>query len=407
VRATGFSGPARLAWALALLAALLATSAPAAAARPKLGYVKVARAEQPTALASPPGYPRLAFVTERRGKVRVIRNGRLLKRPLLDISGSVRSLATEQGLLGIAFPPDFRRTGRLYLDYTTSRGDSLVVEYRTRRGHPRRLKPDSRRPVMRIARVNSHGNHNGGHLAFLGNLLYIGEGDGYDPGDLGNRSQDLSSPRGKILRIDPLPDKKSGAAYRVPAGNPLVDLPGRDEIFAWGFRNPHSFTFTRSADGKWMMVITDVGQHRYEELDYLPLSKARGGNFGWKRFEGFEPYNCGELCPNGADPDSGEGLIWPQLVYSHDDGCAIIGGPVVADPALTSIRGRIIYGDFCSNRIRTAAPQVTTMPDDRPTGIYLPPGPGRYTALNGFGVDGFRRIYALSNFGGIYRIVQR
>lgn len=403
----GRSGLSRLAWIAALISVTIAGSASGAAAKPKLGFVKVARADQPTALASPPGYPRLAFVTERRGKVRIMRGGNLLKRPLLDISRRVRSRAIEQGLLGLAFPPDFRRTGRFYIDYTANDGDSVVAEYRTRLGHPSRLAPGSRRLVLRVPRVNSRGNHNGGHLAFLGDLLYIGQGDGYDPGDLGNRAQDLGSLRGKILRIDPRRDPASGRAYRIPAGNPLVGLPGRDEIFAWGLRNPHSFSFAASAGGERVMVLTDVGQHRYEELNYLPLSQARGGNFGWKKFEGFEPYNCGELCPNGADPGSSAGLIWPQLVYSHEAGCAIIGGPVVADPKLSSIEGRIIYGDFCTNRIRTAAPGNPTMPDDRPTGIHLPPGAGKYSALNGFGVDGFRRVFALSNFGGIYRIVQR
>jgi hypothetical protein len=396
-----------LALLLFALAALLPGVGSAAAAKPKLGFVKVARADQPTALASPPGYRRLAFVTERGGRVRILRRGHLLKRPLLDLSKKVRSLAIEQGLLGIAFPPNFRRTGRFYLDYTGNGGGSRLVEYRTRRGHPTSLVPGSRRMVIHIARVNSHGNHNGGHLAFRGNLLYIGVGDGYDPGDLGNLAQNLTSLRGKILRIDPRPDRGGSSEYRIPAGNPLVGERGRDEIFAWGFRNPHNFDFTRSPGGTQMMLVTDVGQDRFEELNYLPLPAARGGNFGWKKFEGLEPYNCGELCPNGADPGSGEGLIWPQLVYPHDEGCAIIGGPVVRDRSLTSIAGRIIYGDFCTNRIRTAAPDQGTMPDDRPTGVFLPPGPGRYTALNGFGADGYHRIYALSNFGGIYRIVQR
>ena len=382
-----------------------APAAPTASAAPKLGYFKFATAKQPTSLSSPPGYPRLLFVTERAGKVRVMARGKRKRRPLLNLTQKIDPLKIERGLLGLAFAPDFRKTGRFYVDYTARSGNSIVAEYRTVPGKPTVLKRKSRRLIMEIPRVNDNGNHNGGHLAFHGKFLYIAVGDGFDPGDAADNAQSLESLRGKILRIDPRKDKATGKPYRIPADNPFVGLPGRDEIFAYGLRNPFTFSFFDSG-GEAMMSIADVGQFRYEELDVLPFDEARGANFGWKGFEGFEPYNCGELCPNGADPVATTGLKWPQLVYSHDEGCAILGGLKVTDPKLTTIRGRLVYGDFCSGRIRTAAPHSPTMADDRPAGFKLPVKNG-VTLLNGFGTDGRGRLFAFSHYGGIYRIIQR
>ena len=399
--------PAALAAAALGLVLLFGALAVTAEAAPKLGFHKVTEAEQPTSLASPPGYPRIMFVTQREGKLGVISRGKMLKRPLLNLSKRIDPLRIERGLLGVAFPPDFRKTGKFYLDYTEKSGDSVVFEYRTVVGKPLRIKPASGRLVIRIPKVNDNGNHNGGHLDFHNRLLYISSGDGFDPGDAPDNARNIESLRGKILRIDPRPDPVSGLGYRIPDGNPFVGVAGRDEIFALGLRNPHSFDFFRS-DGREMIVISDVGQGRFEELNILPLAEARGANFGWNDYEGFEPYNCGELyCPNGNDPTLTSGLTWPQLVYSHEEGCAIIGGPMITDPALGSVRGRLIYGDFCANRIRTAAPRQPTIIDDRPAGFYLPPGKEKHSALNGFDVDGFGHLYAFSHFGPIYRIVQR
>lgn len=401
----------RIAGKAGLIAALLAFSliaaSPANAKPAALTYVKVATAEQPTVLASPPGYPRLVFVAEKAGRIRVMQRGRWKKTPLLDLRKLVASREIERGLLGLAFAPDFRKTGRFYVDYTARGGNSVVAEYRTMRRRPTRLVPGSRRKVIEIPRVNNLGNHNGGHLEFVGRLLLVSVGDGFNPGDQAKNAANLESLRGKLLRIDPRPDPATGAGYRIPPSNPFVGLPGRDEIFSYGLRNPHGVDVFRPDGGAAMIVISDVGQFRFEELNYLPLTQARGADFGWNRFEGFKPYDCGELCPNGVSPGSSAGLTWPQLAYSHDEGCAIIGGPVIEDPALTSVKGRIIYGDFCRGRIRTAAPANPLITDDKPAGFFLPPGEGKHVALNGFGVDGFNRIYAFSQLGGIYRIVQR
>lgn len=165
---------------LLLTAALMMLIASPADAAPKLGYVKVAEVSQPTSLASPPGYPRLTFVTEREGKLRAIRRGNLVAKPLLNLTGRIDPLRIERGLLGLAFAPDFRKSGLFYLNHTDRSGDSVVVEYRSKAGRPLQVIPSSRRVVIRIPRVNENGNHNGGHLAFFRNLLYISIGDGFD-----------------------------------------------------------------------------------------------------------------------------------------------------------------------------------------------------------------------------------
>lgn len=397
-----------------LLAAIFMSAGTSGAAtkakfKTKISFDLVTKIASPTSVASPPGFKNLVFATSRMGKIRVIDGGRLKPKAVLDISEQVRHVGYEQGLLGLAFAPNFAKSGRYYIHFTATNGDVKVVEYRVDpKKDPTVTLPASGRTLMRIPEMSELGNHNGGELAFLGKYLYIAIGDGNDPGDQLNLAQNLESLRGKILRIDPDPAEIAGMAYSIPPDNPLVGKPGRDEIFAYGFRNPHSFDFYRPPGGETQMVITDVGQGRVEELNYLPFKNAFGANFGWKMFEGLLPYDCDpKLCPGGAPPVPTTPLVWPVLTYPHPTGCAIIGGPVVEDPSLTKIDGRILYGDFCYNRIRTAKPRYDWIKNDKFIGTYMPPGKGKHPALNGFGEDGWGRVYAFSNFGEIYRLSQR
>ncbi|MFA9399472.1 MAG: sorbosone dehydrogenase family protein [Acidobacteriota bacterium] len=379
-----------------------------AQAKLKIGFDLVAKVKGPTAVVAAPGHKKVIFVTQRTGKIRAIRQGRPLPKPFLDISDLVGSLRIEQGLLGLAFPPDYQKTGHFYVDYTDRKGDIRIDQFTRNPKKPLQSSEKSRRPVLRIPRVSQGGSHNGGAIRFLGGLLYIAVGDGNDPGDSLNLAQNLHSLRGKILRIDPRADQTSGRTYRIPRSNPFAGGPGRGEVFAYGLRNPHAFSFHRPAGGELEMTITDVGQQRFEEINNLPFRLAWGANFGWKIYEGVMPYDCDrELCPAGlpvADPPD---VVWPVLTYSHSRGCAVIGGPVVRDPALSKIRGRIIYGDFCSNRVRTALPDDQWITDDRSLGSAMPPGRGRHTALNGIGEDGWGRVYLFSNLGEIYRLEQK
>ena len=327
-------------------------------------------------------------------------NGRKQSRPFLDISARVKETASEQGLLGLAFPPDYRKSGRFYVQYTDQNDDDQIDEYR--RSTPTFARASTRRAVITAPEPEGYANHNGGQLQFRGKYLYSGIGDGMDPGDLFNYAQSLDNLRGKIIRIDPRPGP-GGTPYRIPPGNPFVGKPGRDEIFSYGLRNPYRFSFQPVKKGPDRILIGDVGENRFEEIDYETLPFAWGGNFGWDAFEGDQPYDCGLFCPNGDTPDPGNTLK-PVLTYPHGPRCAVIGGYVVRDPALKRLRGRYLYSDYCGGRIRSFKPRLGGAADDSSVGIRIPPGPfgGLMTS---FGEDTQHHIYTVTTNGPVYQLV--
>ncbi|HEX7243993.1 MAG TPA: PQQ-dependent sugar dehydrogenase [Solirubrobacterales bacterium] len=354
---------------------------------------KIGDFESPTYVTGAPGYPRLLFVVEQPGRVEVLRNGRRLNRPFLDIRDRV-GYGGERGLLSIAFPPDYRRSGHLYVYYTDDAGNIRVDEFQRRSAT--RVARGSRRTVIEIPHpVNA--NHNGGQLQFLDNLLYLGTGDGGSAGDPPNNAQNRDSLLGKLLRIDPR--LSGGHAYSVPWDNPFVGGPGRDEIYSYGLRNPFRFSFDTTSDpGHPRIAIADVGQNRFEELDYTTVAAAGGANFGWDAFEGFAPYTE----ENGGTPDPG-GTVKPIMAYSHSrDGgsCSIIGGYVVDDPRLPSLRGRYLYTDLCSGQLRSLVPHLRHGAHDRRLGL-------RVDSPSSFGEDDRGRVYVVSLEGPVYRLVPR
>jgi len=352
---------------------------------------RIGRFGSPVYVAGAPGFPRLLFVVEQAGAVRVLRGGRRLRRPFLEIGGLVSS-GGERGLLSIAFPPDYRRSRRFYVYYTDRSGDIRVDEFR-RRG-PTRAARGSRRPVLRIAhRENS--NHNGGQLQFLGRLLYLGTGDGGSGGDPPNNAQNRDSLLGKLLRIDPR--ASGGRPYSIPSGNPFAGRRGRGEIYSLGLRNPFRFSFDTSTAKAPRIAIADVGQSSVEELDYTTVAAARGANFGWDAFEGFTPYT-GE---NDGTADPG-GTVKPILAYPQSRGgsCSIIGGYVVRDRRLPSLRGRYVYADFCEGELRSLVPHLRRAGRDRKLGLSVP-------SPTSFGEDTRGRVYVASLEGPVYRLVPR
>jgi glucose/arabinose dehydrogenase len=365
----------------------------AAAPRPSVALKRVGDFESPTFVTAAPGFPRLLFVTEQEGRVRVMRGGRQKARPFLDIRGLVGS-GGERGLLSIAFPPDYRQSRRFYVYYTDNEGNIRVDEFRRR--SPTRAARGSRRTVIVVPHpVNA--NHNGGQLGFLGQLLYMGTGDGGSGGDPPNNAQNVDSLLGKLLRIDPRPS--GGRPYSVPATNPFVGRPGRDEIYSYGLRNPFRFSFdTTTSPGSPRIAIGDVGQNRFEELDYTTAGAAAGANFGWDAFEGFSPYTE----DNGNTPDPG-GTVKPIMAYdrSRDGGsCTIIGGYVSHDPRLPSLRGRYVYADLCSGVLRSLVPHLRRASGDRRLGPAV-------DTPSSFGEDGRGRLYVASLDGPVYRLVPR
>jgi glucose/arabinose dehydrogenase len=359
----------------------------------KLGLKRIGAFDSPTYVTGAPGSPKLLFVVEQAGKVLVLRKGRALSRPFLDISGLVGYDGGERGLLSIAFPPDYANSGRFYTYYTDAAGNIRIDEFQ--RAGATRAARSSRRPVIEIAHpVNA--NHNGGQLQFLGELLYLATGDGGSGGDPPNNAQNKESLLGKLLRIDPRPS--AGQPYSAPADNPFVGRSGRDEIYSYGLRNPFRFSFDMVSAPQPRIAIADVGQNRFEELDYTTVAAAAGANFGWDAFEGYSRYTE----ESGDTPDPG-GTTKPIMAYNRgrDGGsCTIIGGYVVGPGGPPALRGRYVYSDYCAGELRSLVPRLGRARDDRRLGLDV-------SAPTSFGEDTLGRIYVVSQEGPVFRLVSR
>lgn len=353
---------------------------------------KIGSFDSPVFVTGAPGFPRLLFVVEQPGRIVVLRDGRRLHKPFLDLRGQV-SYGGERGLLSVAFPPDYPRSKRFYVYYTDNDGNIRIDEFR--RGSAVRAKRGSRRQVIVVPHpVNA--NHNGGQLQFLGNLLYFGTGDGGSGGDPPNNAQNKDVLLGKLLRIDPRPS--GGKPYTVPRDNPFVGKPGRDEIYSYGLRNPFRFSFDMATAQEPRIAIADVGQNEFEELDYTTVAAANGANFGWDALEGFHTYED----ENSGTPDPG-GTVKPIFAYSHARGggsCSIIGGYVVRDPRLRSLRGRYVYADLCEGQLRSLVPHLKRASGDRKLGLHV-------ESPSSFGEDDQHRLYVASIEGPVYRLVPR
>lgn len=351
-----------------------------------LRLVRVASFSEPTYVTGAPGDPSRVFVLQRSGQVMLLRNGHKRPKPFLNIAGSVYAQGSdEQGLLGIAFPADYTTSGRFYVYYTVPGNDIKIVQFR-RSAHDANLAdPASARPVLTIDH-HAFTNHNGGQLAFgREGDLYIGVGDGGSENDPDGNGQNTATLLAKILRIAPSPN----GGYTIPASNPFARQSGkRQEIWAYGLRNPWRFSFDRTTGD---MVIGDVGQDRWEELDFVPAGSGAGANYGWSVWEGDERFNSGQAA----------NAIAPVLTASHGSGyCAIIGGYVVRDRSLPSLYGRYLFGDYCRAKIESvklASGRATGLHE---TGLEVP-------ALSSFGQDASGRIYVASLKGPVYRLAQR
>jgi glucose/arabinose dehydrogenase len=345
---------------------------------------KVGDFDEPVYVTQPPGNDRDLFVVERKGRIRVVRDGKPLPVPFLDISGEVATGFNEQGLLSMAFPPDYESSGLFYVYYTDTNGDIKIAEYRRADSEQPLADPESRRELLGIEH-SANDNHNGGLLLFgPDGALYAGTGDGGGAGDPERNAQDLSSLLGKILRIDPA--ARGGKPYGIPEDNPFLGRSGaRPEIFEYGLRNPWRFSFDPFNDA---LLIGDVGQENLEEVDYLPRGKQAGANLGWSAFEGTARYNDDVKAP---------GAVAPIFTYGREGGCSITGGFVVADPELPTLYRRYLYGDFCAGQLRSLVPGLPKARDDRELGVPVP-------GLSSFGVDVAGHVYATSLSGPVFRL---
>ncbi len=322
------------------------------------------------------------FIVEQTGTIRVYTGGNVLSTPLLNISSSV-SKGSEQGLLGLAFHPNFKNNHKFYVDYTNTSGNTVIREYRTSTSSPNRVAAGSGRTLLRINQPYS--NHNGGNLAFGPNgLLYIGMGDGGDGGDPGNRAQRKNTLLGKMLRIN-VNTRSGSKAYGIPKSNPYVGKAGLNEIYQRGLRNPWRFSFDRSTGRLW---IGDVGQERYEEID---RGGGAGTNWGWRQMEGYHCYNPSSGCNTS-------GKAKPVLNYTHANGrCAVTGGYVYRGSAIPALKGWYVFADYCSGEIWT----IRSNAGAHATKTLL-----RNTSaqISSFGENSGGELFVVTLGGTIYRI---
>lgn len=380
------------AWGLLFALAISAGSAAATA----LTTVRVASGfNRPVYLTYAPGDSARLFVVEQQtGRIRIIRNDSVLVRPFLDI-GSLISISSERGLLCMAFHPDFPDSAYFYVNYTNTSGALTLARFTV---SPDPDSADHGSEIVLLTIPEPEANHNGGTVAFGPNdgYLYLGVGDGGGAGDqhgtIGN-GQDSTTLLGSILRID----VNGGSPYAIPPANPFVGRSGADEIWAYGLRNPWRMSFDR-ANGN--LYIADVGQDKWEEIDFQPASSAGGENYGWRLMEGLHCYNP----PTDCDPG---GLVLPITDYSHANGCSITGGYVYRGCHIPDLRGTYFYADYCSGRIWSFHYDGSIMTDSMERTAELAPGNGMsIDNISSFGEDIEGELYILDLADGeIYKIV--
>lgn len=314
------------------------------------------------------------FVVEKSGKIIILQSdGSTNSVPFLDVTNLI-SNGGEQGLLGLAFPPDYQTSGRFYINYTDTSGNINIARYTVS------SNPDVSNPTGEILLTipQPFTNHNGGTLKFgPDHYLWISSGDGGGGGDPNGNGQNINSKLGKILRID-----VSGTTYTSPADNPFVGQDGADEIWAFGARNPWKFSFDRETGDFWM---ADVGQNAIEEINHS-LSTQGGLNYGWRCYEGNDPYYT-------AGCDAPDSMTFPVAVYNHSSGrCSITGGYVYRGALYSNLVGSYFFGDFCSGEIGWVQPNGEMS-------FLLNSG----ISITSFGEDAYGELYVLGN-GKVFKI---
>ena len=344
--------------------ALLSVSGSALGAESAFRRVVVARGfVEPVQVTAPRSEPRRLYVAEQRGTIRVIDRGKVRGGFFLDARRNIAA-GGEQGLLGLAFDPQYATNRFIYVNYTNTSGDTRVVRYRT---NGRRAIRSSARVLLAIDQP--YANHNGGGLAFgPDGGLYVGTGDGGSGGDPEDRAQNMASLLGKMLRLN----------VRRPGSAP--------EIVALGLRNPWRYSFDRLTGD---LYIGDVGQGGFEEIDVTPRESPGLENYGWDVYEGSSRFEEKAVGP-------GE-LVFPVFEYSHRRGCTVVGGHVYRGSARPSERGRYTFGDYCSGTVWSM--RVVT---GEAAGVRVEPF--EIPSLTSFGESAAGELFATSHEGVVYRL---
>jgi len=357
----------------------------AASAQPTASVISVVNSglTRPVYAVSPPGDFSRIFVIEQRssttGRIRIVNltglnAGTLAPTPFLSISPV--STGSEQGLLGLAFHPDYATNGRFFVNYTDAAGDTVVAEYRVSAGNPNVAGPT---PVQTILFADQpFENHNGGWLSFgPDGYLYIALGDGGGANDPNANGQNTNAILGKMLRIDVNGDDFPGDSnrnYRIPPTNPFVGRDGLDEIWALGLRNPWRNGFDKLTGDLW---IADVGQDVFEEINRQPAGVG-GRNYGWRCMEAFSCTGLSGCICNAV------ALTLPVTSYQHVSGrCSITGGYVYRGCAIPSLYGYYVYADYCTGEV------WARNPDNGVVTLLLNPG----SLITSFGQDSYGELY--------------
>ena len=342
--------------------------------------------DRPTNLVQPDDGTGRHFLTEQAGRILALSGGPdgSEEQVFLDIRDRVNDSGNEEGLLGLAFAPDYAESGRFFVYYSASGPRrSVVSRFTASPGDPATADPASESVVMEIPQPFR--NHNGGQLAFgPDGFLYIGLGDGGSGGDPQGNGQNLMTMLGSILRID-VSASSAGNPYSVPADNPFLGVASaRPEVWAYGFRNPWRFSFDRDTGQLW---VGDVGQNSFEEVDLA----VKGGNYGWNTLEGSHCFRPSSSC----DP---KGTILPVVEYGASQGCSVIGGYVYRGGDGPLLRGVYLYSDYCSGQIwgvRRDGQEIMAHQKLADTGFQI----------TSFGQDLEGNLYILTEDSGVYRIV--
>jgi glucose/arabinose dehydrogenase len=337
------------------------------------GWKQIASGLQRPVDLKPNGSGRL-FIVEKIGFILIYQNGSILDQAFLDIRGRVNSSGNEQGLLGLAFHPNFAQNGYFYVNYTGSGGDTFISRFQASGDT---ADPNSELNLLHIRQP--YANHNGGTLQFgPDGYLYAGLGDGGSQGDPFGNAQNITALLGKILRVD----VDSSQPYAIPPDNPFGN-----EVWAYGLRNPWRISFDKATSD---LYIADVGQNAWEEIDYVPAGSPGGANFGWNVYEGNHPYKN-----NSAAGD----FTFPVAEYNHaEGGCSITGGYVYRG-AMSEWNGIYLYGDYCTGFV-WGLMQVNGQWQNQ----LLFEANVRITS---FGQDDAGEVYLLSDGGEVYQLARK
>lgn len=353
--------------------------------------------DRPVWAGAPSSVKDRLWVMEQAGTVWIVdlKTGKRSEKPFLKINDQVTRKSNEQGLLGLAFSPDFEKSGKYYVNYNRMDGDSVVARYISINAQT----TDSASAEIIFEYDQPFGNHNGGWLEFgPDGFLYIATGDGGAGNDPKNLAQDMSSPLGKVLRLDVSGEK----GYKVPNTNPyLNDKDVHPLIVASGLRNPWRCSFDRKTGDFW---IADVGQNHWEEINVVSLKDIGKKNFGWRLREG--DIETPKKSVGGAAPSN---HVEPVYVYKHGngskEGLSVTGGYVYRGSKIPSFVGRYIFADYQNPRIWSFVVKGGKASDFKDHTSELQPESGRINLIPAFAEDASGELYLVDHSGAVYRIV--